>query len=66
MFIDLIENRDYPKKAVTYNRMGELDSTCLFVSGKEQYIFDTNKKLGAHWIGKNCYNEKGELILTRE
>ena len=66
VFIDLIENRDYPKKAVTYNRLGELDSTCLFVSGKEQYIFDTNKKLGAHWIGKNCYNEKGQLVLTRE
>ncbi len=48
------------------HKNGILDSTSLFVSNNESYVFDLNKKLIAHWKGKNCYNEKGELIMTRE
>ena len=48
-----------------YDKNGILDSTSLFISNNESYVFDLNKKLIAHWKGNNCYNEKGELIMTR-
>lgn len=53
-------------KQVSYDNKGNLDSVGLALPGNEQYIFDNKGKLYVHWIGKNCYNEKGELILTRE
>ena len=53
-------------KQVSYDNKGNLDSVGLALPGNEQYIFDNKGKLYAHWIGKNCYNEKGELIMTRE
>ena len=54
-----------PSLAVTYDAKGDLDSTCLSVSKNNQFVFDKNKKLTAHWIGNNGYNEKGELFGTR-
>ena len=57
---------EYPKKGVKYYKNGYLEEICLIASPQEQFIFDKNKKLIAHWKGKNCYNEKGELIMTRE
>ena len=63
--IDFIENGEYPKRSLKYIKNGELDSICIFVSGDEQYLFEPTGELGAHWIGNNCYNEKGELVKTR-
>ena len=63
--IDFIENGEYPKRSLKYIKNGELDSICIFVSGDEQFLFEITGELGAHWIGNNCYNEKGELIKTR-
>ena len=45
---------------------GTLDSTTISISKDEQFVFDKNKKLLAHWIGKNCYDENGHLIMTRD
>ena len=64
--IDFIIGNDYPSKRVGYNSKGILNSVTLDVSANEQFVFNKNKKLIAHWIGKNCYNEQGELIMTRE
>ena len=54
------------KKRYSYDSKGNFDGVILCTKNNEQFIFDKNKKLIAHWIGKNCYNEKGELIMTRE
>ena len=64
--IDFIEDSDYPQRSFKYDRNGKLDSIDLVISGDEQYLFEPTGELGAHWIGKNCYNEKGQLVLTRE
>lgn len=56
----------YPKKGVMYDLNGQILTTVLTVSYNNDYIFDLNKKLIFHWIGRNCYNESGELILTRD
>ena len=55
----------YPHKYIRYDINGKLDSVVLYITGKEQFIFDNNKDCKAHWIGQNCYNEKGELVLIR-
>ena len=64
-YIDIDLNSSYPKQRVTYNINGILDSVTLDTSSNEQFIFDTNKQLIAHWIGNNCYDDKGVLIDTR-
>lgn len=56
----------YPRKTLKYDIKGELVSSALSTAPKEQYVFDLNKKLVVHWIGDNCYNEKGELIGKRK
>lgn len=53
------------KRYARYDINGKLDSVTLSVKRNEQFIFDVNKKLQAHWIGKNCYDVHGELIQTR-
>lgn len=64
--IEIDYKDDYPKKSARYLVNGYLDSLSLTITKNESYIFDSNKKLIAHWIGNNCYNEKGELIRTRQ
>ena len=64
--ISINQGKGFPSKRITYDSNGNFDSVTLDVSRTEQFIFDKNKKLVAHWIGKNCYNEQGELIMTRE
>ena len=59
-------NKKYPKKTIAYDNKGNLSSVMYTLKNDEQFIFDKNKKLVAHWIGNNCYNEQGELIMTRE
>ena len=60
-----IAQNKYSKYA-RYNTDGLLDSVILDVGNNEQFVFDVNKKLVAHWIGKNGYDENGELFGTRD
>ena len=53
-------------KHIGYNVNGKLDSITIELSPYEQFVFDANKKLIAHWIGKNGYDENGELFGTRD
>ena len=55
----------YPYKTVAYDRKGRLTNINLIVSDNEVFIFNKNKKLIAHWVGDTCYNENGEIDLTR-
>ncbi len=66
ILIEFMSNHRYPYKSVRYNSNGDLDSISLSVDSNNEFIFDTNKKLYAHWIGNNCYNAKGELIDIRQ
>lgn len=65
-YIDIEIILEYPRKTATYNTKGELDNITINVSHDNQFVFDINKKLLAHWIGKYGYDEKGEFIGTRE
>ncbi len=60
-----VKTGSYPKKSLSYDVKGNFRSVAYEINKQEQYVFDTNKKLIAHWIGHNCYNENGILIMTR-
>ncbi len=60
-----IFNKKYPKKSYTYDINGNLKTVNLRLNGDEQYGFEPNGKLNVHWIGKNGYDENGELFGTR-
>ena len=61
-----IGGNKYPRKGIKYYKNGYLEEIYLIISAKEQFIFDKNKKLIAHWIENNCYNDQGELVMTRK
>ena len=63
--IEFGTEKSYPRKCIRYDINGKLDSVSFDVASNEQFIFDRNRKLTGHWIGQNCYNEKGELVLIR-
>ena len=65
IYLEYELNDDFPRKSVSYDIQGELNSVIFSPSEYEQFIFDKNGKLIAHWIGNNGYNEKGELFGTR-
>jgi len=58
-------NGVYPYKTMAYNTKGQLLNINLVISDKEAFIFNKDKKLIAHWLDNKCYNEKGEIDLTR-
>ena len=64
--VEILLKKGYPEKSAIYDNKGLLTSVSYCISSKEQFVFDLNKKLIAHWKGNNCYNEKGELVMTRE
>ena len=53
--IKIIEGK-YSKYA-RYDLNGNLDSVALGIDN-QQFLFDLNKKLVAHWIGKNGYKKR--------
>ena len=59
------EKRGYPKRDLSYDTNGNLEDISFYVSGYEVYVFNLDKTLSFHWIGSNGYNEKGELVMTR-
>lgn len=57
---------NYPYKSYKYDIDGQLVNMSMKISAKETYIFNQLGQLLGHWIGKNCYNDKGEVVMTRE
>lgn len=64
--IEIKDSLNYPYKSYKYTLKGELISIALRVSKEETFIYNPNGKLIAHWLGKNAYNEKGNVIMSRK
>ncbi len=64
--IQITIKKTYPQILGRYDSNGNLDSVALDLGNNEQFLFDSQKKLYAHWIGKNGYDENGELFGTRD
>lgn len=58
-------NGVYPYKTIAYDTKGQLININLVVSDHEAFVFNKDKKLIAHWLYDKCYNEKGEVDLTK-
>lgn len=56
----------YPCKITKYKPDGSIANTGYRVSEKESFIFNTEGKLLAHWVGNNCYDEDNNIIMTRK
>ena len=56
----------YPYKTYKYSPEGELVNMTLRVSLNETFIFSPIGKLIGHWVGQNCYDESGRIIMTRK
>lgn len=54
-----------PTKTYKYMPNGRLENVIFVVSKNESFIYRLNGELEAHWIGNNCYDENGKLVLTR-
>jgi hypothetical protein len=57
---------DYPFKAYKYNLAGKLVNMNLRPSKDETFIFTKDGKLLAHWKFEKCFDENGNVIMTRK
>ena len=55
----------FPAEIVKYKPTGEMIKYGYQVSEVESFWYEPNGELYAHWLGNNCYNRNGELIMTR-
>lgn len=66
IYYDKKSSLDFPYKTYKYTPLGKLVNTSLRVSEDESFIFEKSGKLLAHWVGRNCYDENNNVIMTRE
>ena len=66
MRIEISDNTEkYPRRTLTYNNKGKLNTVVLYVSQTEQYNFDGAGNLIVHWIGERGFNKYGKLLKVR-
>ena len=58
---DIINKQDYPRKTLGYSRYGNLISASFEVNSKEQFVYDDNGKLIAHWIEDTALDSDDSL-----
>lgn len=57
---------EYPYRSYKFSTDGELVNMTLRVSENESFIFSPFGELLGHWVGQNCYDENGNIIMTRK
>jgi len=64
--VDIIEKETFPRKTLGYSRRGRLLNAAFEVDGSEQFIYDSDGKLIAHWLGRELLDKKtGFFKITR-
>ena len=64
--IELRTSLEFPYRSYKYSPDGELVNMSLRVSKDETFIFSPLGELLGHWVGSNCYDEKGNIVMTRK
>lgn len=64
--VEIKSSTIYPYKTYKFNPDGELVNMTMRVSEDETFIFNPFGKLLGHWIKQNCYDENGNVIMTRK
>ncbi len=63
---DIIEKNSYPRRTFGYSRYGNLINVAFEADKDEQFIYDKNGKLIAHWLGEKMIDEKSKFFkITR-
>ena len=63
---DVVENKSYPRRTFGYSRYGNLISVAFEIDKNEQFIYDKNGKLIAHWTDEKMVDEKSKFFkITR-
>ncbi|MBD5401214.1 hypothetical protein HDR58_00210 [bacterium] len=57
---------EYPYNAYKYDINGNLINLSIRISEDETFIYEPKGQLIAHWVGQNCFDSLGNLIMTRE
>lgn len=65
LYIDKKDGINYPYKAYKFDTFNKMMNMTLRVSKREAFIYNPKGGLIAHWVGKNGYDEKGNVIMTR-
>ena len=60
------ESLDYPCKFTKYKPDGSVANKGYKVSENESFIFNNQGKLIAHWDGNLCFDNSGNIIMTRK
>ncbi len=60
------DSLSYPCKITKYKPDGSIANTGYRISDKESFIFSSEGKLIAHWKNNTCYDESGNIIMTRK
>lgn len=60
---EICEGGFYPRRTFAYSRYGNLLSVNFDIDGTEQFMYEQNGKLIAHWVGDN-YTGKHSKILN--
>lgn len=59
-------SQSYPCKFKKFKPDGSVINTGVRVSEKESFIYSSEGKLLAHWLGNKCFDKNNNLIMTRE
>ena len=54
---DVVKSDDFPRKILGYSRFGNLISATLEADTDEQFVYDENGKLIAHWVDNELKNK---------
>ena len=65
-YYEIRTSLEFPYRSYKYGPDGELINMSLRVSKDETFIFSPFGELLGHWIGDNCYDENGNIIMTRK
>lgn len=58
--VDVTKGESYPKKTYGYSKFGNLISVALEASENEQFVYDENGKLIAHWLEDVVLNKNNK------
>ncbi len=64
--VEIRTSLDFPYGSYKYSPDGELVNMSLRVSKDETFIFSPFGELLGHWVGENCYDENGNVVMTRK
>lgn len=63
---EIAEDKFYPKRTFAYSRFGNLLTVNFDIDGTEQFMYEENGKLVAHWIGESYQGKHSKILkITR-